>query len=168
MKTTGLNPKQFREDIIRPVLKSLESIGIPNTRNAEDLLVMIAAHESHLGHYVRQVKGPALGVYQIEPDTAKDVIKNYLGFRPKRHFKVRSFRANNLSLEENLKANLFYQTAMARIILWRVPAALPMRSMFKFRSEYLRALAVYAKNHWNTHLGAAEFGDYFNAYLGVH
>jgi hypothetical protein len=65
-----MNPKQLRELVIRPVLEYLHP-DIPYSHEAEDLLMMIAAHESHLGEYVKQVQGPALGIYQMEPDTLK-------------------------------------------------------------------------------------------------
>lgn len=36
-----------------------------------ELLCMIAAHESMLGKYRKQIKGPALSLFQIEPRTHK-------------------------------------------------------------------------------------------------
>ena len=54
-----------------------EAIDI-DPEDAAELLYMTALHESHGGKYDKQVGGPALGWWQVEPATAKDNIKNGL------------------------------------------------------------------------------------------
>jgi hypothetical protein len=41
--------------------------------NAIQLLMGTAAQESHLGTYLKQINGPALGVFQMEPNTEIDI-----------------------------------------------------------------------------------------------
>ena len=48
-------------------------------------------------------------------------------------------------------------TAMARIHYYRVPEKLPPK-------EDIKAMAVYAKRHYNTELGKATWEDYAEAY----
>lgn len=66
----SFDSKQFRELIVRPALEELNMWS----RNAEELLMLTAAQESHLGTYLRQVGqeggySVARGVFQMEPET---------------------------------------------------------------------------------------------------
>ena len=59
-----LNKQQFRELIGKTLVRyELESPAAVN------LLLGTAAQESAFGTYLRQVKGPALGIFQMEPAT---------------------------------------------------------------------------------------------------
>lgn len=49
-------------------------------------------------------------------------------------------------------------SAIGRVFLLRVPRPLP-------DSDDIDELAKYAKDHWNTHLGAAQWQDYRDAWL---
>ena len=71
-----MNPKHFSELIIVPTLNHL---GMYSER-AADLLLGTALVESKLTA-LKQTRGPALGVYQIEPLTHAD-IRNYLRRKP--------------------------------------------------------------------------------------
>ena len=75
----SFDARQFRECIIRPTLRALEP-EIPHSLVAEELLMLTAAHESHLGTYLKQKGGPALGIYQMEPATYRDLHENFLRF----------------------------------------------------------------------------------------
>ena len=61
----------------------LKASGLPCDKSAIELLTMIAAHESGGFYYVRQVNGPALGLFQMEP-VGFDEVKRYLRLRPER------------------------------------------------------------------------------------
>lgn len=60
-----INYNQFKEHVVVPVLKYLEP-EIPYSESAVNLLLMTAAHESRGGTYLKQINGPALGVYQMD------------------------------------------------------------------------------------------------------
>lgn len=163
-----MNAKHFRQLVVRPVLKKVAELTknrVPLSGEAEDILVMIPAHESNLGEFLAQIGGgPALGVFQIEPETARWVLEDYL-VRPKNRALLDAtclFFCPGLTLEENLASNLPFQVALARMILWTKPEKLPK---FAESREYLDALAQYAKTHWNTEGGAAKPEDYLRAYL---
>ena len=72
-----MDVKQFKDLIVEPVLHAMGMYS----ESAVNLLLMTVAHESRMGHYIAQVGGPALGVYQIEPTTARDVVMRYLSTR---------------------------------------------------------------------------------------
>lgn len=143
-----INPHQLR-DLITRTLKE-----IPNgySEDAVELLMMIAAHESKLGTYLRQVNGPALGIFQIEPATHDDVWENgdscvcnasSIGY--------------DLECASMLEYDLRYQIFMARQRLFMKPEGLP---------EHKDALwmAGYCKKHWNTVHGSASVFDYYDSY----
>ena len=69
---------QFREDILTPTLEALQ-IREPEMN---ELLVFTCAVESAGGTYVKQIKGPALGIYQLEPNTFSDLWHNYILRKP--------------------------------------------------------------------------------------
>lgn len=134
----SIAPDQLREYIVRPSLKAIDL----HSKAAEELIMLTAATETMCGAYIHQVKGPALGIYQMEPATYKDIWRNYLSYN-------HSLADNIAGLgkgAECLAGNLYYATAMARVHYLRVPSALP-----HYLDEY--GLAKYWKDHYNTHLG---------------
>lgn len=158
------NPNQFRSLVIRPVLECLGPV-IPYSQEAEDLLFMTAAHESALGTYLKQVSGPALGIYQMEPDTHNDIWDNYLEYREDLRPLVLRLLGRFGSVD-TLVFNLAYATAMARIHYYRIKEPLPKKDDYPNNSEeYLKALSQYAKKYYNTEKGKATPEDYYNAYI---
>lgn len=147
-----INVKQLEELIIVPTLQYLDP-EIPFSDAAVELLKMTAAHESHLGSYIAQVNGPALGIYQMEPATEVDIFRNFLDFKPSLLTKV----VNHTGLGEELIWNLQYATIMARVHYYRDKYPLP-------DAMDIEGLAQYAKRVYNTVEGKAEWRDYYNAY----
>lgn len=160
----AFNARQFRGLVVRPTLQYLTP-DIPYSEEAEDLLVMTAAHESHLGTYLKQLNGPALGVYQMEPATLEDIWNNYLEYRQDIKSKLYLLCGDvYYGGPEELVTNLQFATAMARVHYYRVPEALPRSTDFETRSDYVRALAKYAKKYYNTEKGKATVEDYYRAF----
>ena len=154
-----MNAKQLRELVIRPTLQYLDP-HIPYSETAVELLMMTAAHESNLGEYLAQVKGPALGIYQMEPDTEGDIVRNFLTYRDNL---LDSMEAFFTGMEDELVWNLKYATAMARVQYFRDPVALPEGPLSE--ESTIRDLAHYAKRVYNTEAGKAHADDYYNAYM---
>lgn len=164
-----INYNQFREFVVVPTLKYLDPV-ISYSEEAVDLLMMTAAHESKGGTYLKQINGPALGVYQMEPTTHYDIYKNYLRFNPKIKSLLEDFTINAgilLQEGEDMVFNLAYATAMARVHYYRVPEALPKKDVRDWDIEgmYLYRLAEYAKKYYNTYLGKAEPEDYYKDFI---
>ena len=73
----AINTKHLRLYIIRPTLQKINLWS----EAAENLLLGTAAQESLLGTYLKQNgNGPALGIYQMEPNTHKDIWIHYLNY----------------------------------------------------------------------------------------
>ena len=143
----SINKDQLREKI-KAVLTYLDP-EIPYSETAVELLMLTCAQETHLGKYLKQVKGPARGIFQIEPNTEKDMWKTLA--EKKSHAVIR----HKISLLEfpgeakgftNMEMNLAYQIAMARYYYYRIPMQLP--------DSTIQALATYWKKYYNTYLGA--------------
>jgi len=145
----SFNSDQFR-DLIKTTLAELAYV-IPVTDNAVELLMLTAAQESHLGTYIMQLKGPARGVFQMEPRTEKDIWENFLQYKPDLRALVGALRLRHPGHDDlDLLANLPYQIAMARILYYRVKEPLPDDP------SDITSLARYWKQHYNTPLGAGE------------
>lgn len=69
----GLDPAQVRDWVVRPALKAL---GLPGGPVAEKLVFATGLQESDGFRYIHQLgKGPALGLFQIEPATLMDTLR---------------------------------------------------------------------------------------------
>ena len=140
----GIDPSHFMQYIIRP---SLIKINLYSD-DAAILLLGTAVHETSLGRFLHQLAGPALGVYQIEPDTHVDIWENYIEFRAKMRkdiLKIYPDVAGNVD-NNKLIYDLQYATIIARLVYRRVPEKLPNR-------HDVIAQAEYWKIHYNTLLG---------------
>lgn len=155
-----MNPRQFSKFIIYPVLQSL-GMGGPA---AEHLVLGTALAESNLNE-IDQITGPdddrlgpALGVYQIEPETHWDLYRNFLDLDtgpPERDFKRQAIKGALLRMlapspppEMQLVTNLWYATAICRLIYYRRPEPLP--------PDEPESLAAYHKKFFNSSLGKTE------------
>lgn len=137
-----INARQLREEIIKP---TLSLIGL-YSEAAENLLFGTAAHESHAGTFVKQVGGPALGLYQMEPRTYDDIWNNYLIGRSLREQVLSACMYEMKPPAQHLLWNMRLSTIMCRIHYLRSPGALP-------QATDLEGLANYWKKFYNTHLG---------------
>lgn len=162
-----MHPEQFRDYLVEPVLRGLEMYSDA----AAELMMMTAAHESHLGYYLAQAGGgPACGAFQIEPATARDILGRYLITRPDIAERVRPpLGVDDLSalaqpdrvaeLRIYLICDLHFQASIARIKYWMSPDPLPA-------ADDVVGLAEYYKKHYNTVEGAADVSmvieDYTN------
>ena len=145
----SIRAKDLRECVIRPVLQALEL----HSAEAEDLLMMTAAQESKLGFHLVQINGPALGIYQIEPATHRDILR-YLSRRTDLAHKVGSFAVKGS--DDELTWNLAYATAIARIKYYMVPTPIP---------STVEGQAAYYKKYYNTPLGKATALEAMENYL---
>lgn len=158
-----MNQNQLREFVVQPVLQKLDRV-VPYSETAVELLMMTQAHETQGGRYIKQVQGPACGIYQIEPATHEDIWKNFLKYKGQRVMEwVRDWITAAGTEEQELCGNLLYQTAIARMIYYRDPEPLPSEDLRTV--EGVLQLARYAKRVWNTSAGKASVQDYKDAYI---
>jgi len=75
---TGQNPQEIIGIVYKVNMKLLGHAR----REEIELMAGTIATESHFYQRVQLNRGPARGVFQIEPDTAKDIYENYLRYKP--------------------------------------------------------------------------------------
>jgi len=144
----ALHPGRLR-DIIRLSTRSMHQWS----PEAEELLLMLAAHESGLGRHLHQIGGPALGLYGMEPATEADIWASYIAYRPGIAAKIADLCGLCGPSHEQLQYNPIYATVMARLKLRQCPGALPL-------AHDIDAMAIYAKRYYNTPLGRATAEKY--------
>lgn len=139
--------KHFRECIVRPALDQLKLYSVA----AEELLVITCGQESVGGTYFMQndargfPRGPAMGIYQMEPATYLDLWQNFLAYHPGWLDRLHAGELPHADVGR-LVYDLKYATMIARLNYYRVKEALPQDLEGQFR---------YYKKYWNTELGAA-------------
>lgn len=149
-----MDSKQLLHEVIEPTLKFLD-MDSPAARN---LILGTIAQESHMGKYLVQLGGgPALGVAQMEPATHDDIWDNYLKYRQPIVYKLDQLLCLGRSKHEQLKWNLAYAVAMARVHYRRVAAPLP-------DADDIEQLAHYWKDHYNTYAGKGTVEEFVHNY----
>ncbi len=139
------NCSQFRKLIIEPVLSKLQLYSTA----AEEILVFTCAAESLGGHYLMQVKGPAVGIFQMEPATYTDIWINYIRNRNKLSTLLAiNFQCTRIPEVERMIWDLNFATVMARIHYLRVKENLP-------DATDVDGLYEYYKKYYNTVKGKA-------------
>lgn len=142
---------------LRALIKTtLTPLGLYSA-NAEELLVATCAQESLLGTYRRQVNGPALGIFQMEPEDFNDIWTNYLVYRPQLEAQLSALASTSPPRPIELVTNDPFAVAMARIHYLRAPEALP-------DAGDLNAMWQLYKLRWNTPLGAATQQQFYANY----
>lgn len=131
-----MNAQQLKELVIEPVL---QDIGL-YSEVAVNLLLGTAAQESRMGYYIKQVKGPACGIYQIEPETANWLLNKYGD-------KSEHYLNEVHTVEEQLVFDLAIQTVICRLKYYSIKEPLPDDPNDVWK------LANYWKKYYNTHLG---------------
>jgi hypothetical protein len=152
-----MNNEHFRIHIVRPTIKLMDGyIKGMWSEAAENLLVGTAIMESDLA-YLKQKNGPALGVYQIEPFTHKDITERYI--------EESKFRDEFNNMFDNMVGwpypdefdinqlifDLRYATMIARIKYWMSVEPLPS-------ANDIHALGHYWNKNYNANpdVGTAE------------
>ncbi|MBQ9536719.1 MAG: hypothetical protein IJU79_02910 [Desulfovibrionaceae bacterium] len=121
--------------------------------NCCNLLLEICAAESDFGYYVRQVRGPAQSVWQIEPATARDLHTRLPKKNLQLYTKIVALRDPLLDEEENVVTNLNYGAALCLGVLYL--KGLPFASL-----NSLEARAQAWKKYYNTYLGKGTLEGY--------
>ena len=153
-----IDPKQFRLLIVLP---ALEKIGLWS-EEAENLVMGTAAQESRLTYIKQLGKGPALGLFQMEPATHDDIWQNYLRYNLAWAANVRALAVTRndrgFPTAGEMVWNMQYAAAMCRIHYRRQPGKLPTT---------VKGMAEYYKAFYNTPLGAATVQEFITNYALV-
>ena len=145
----GMSIKDFRR-ITEGVLKYLEvpQLEIPAWT---DLLVFTAQAESDFGRCTKQRGGPAVGILQVEPATAKEIWRVWMPRNPEYAKKTKSLMVSgNIPGIHQMEYNMAYSIAMGKALYtWRGVKNPRMKL------KTVGNLWVYYKTEWNTYKGAS-------------
>lgn len=136
----GINITDFRDLIIVPTLDELAKAEPRiNSDAAVALLLGTALCESELTFLRQRVSGgfgPAISLFQIEPDTHKDV-KRYLNER-RPDLAKRVFGLSTILDPDGfeLASNMPYSVAIARVKYWTIRAKLPDANDIEGMADY--------------------------------
>lgn len=151
-----MNAQQLLDCIITPTLKYMG--GNYCTDNARMLLLATAAVESKCGYYIKQIGGPALGIWQMEPDTRDDILANCDALRNMCFLKAINRLAVSAPNGDDLTTCALYACSMARLKYAMDSKPLP---------DHTDILAMYGyyKRIYNTPAGASTYAKFEAAYM---
>lgn len=125
-----MNAQQLHDCIIKPTLEYMG--GNYNSVEARFLLLCTAAIESDCGQFIKQVGGPALGIWQNEPDTHNDTwahcdaLRDYCFGRKIANLGLcKNSEDESSDYKQDLISSPMYACAMARLKYSMTPKALP-------------------------------------------
>jgi hypothetical protein len=149
-----INIDHLRNLIVEPVLKEYDYYSAA----AMNLVLGTAAQETLCGYYLKQTKGPGLGIYSMEPRTHDDVWTIVILDRPFLKHKIeQEFYKFEEMQSANLVGNLWYATLMCRLQYIRFKEPLPDHSD-------IEGLAEYWKKYYNTVKGKGTVEDFVRNY----
>jgi hypothetical protein len=128
--------REFARNLSIPALASQDAIN---------LVYRTGMHES-MYMYLKQVNGPALGFFQIEPATLRDLV-DWLFYNNHKFEAEVKYLCGERWLEEpemEMQTNIKFMIIMCRLYYWRKPGKIP---------STIIGQAEYWKKHYNTHLG---------------
>jgi len=142
----GIDPNQLLEYAIVPALKAL---GL-DSEAARALVLGTAIVESDLRYLHQLGGGPALGLWQCEPATFRDIYDNYVRYKPALQAALDSLSITpRFPSADELTFNLRYAAAICRVHYYRNKAPMPGKGDFQ-------AMAMFHKVAYNSMLGATD------------
>jgi len=140
------------KDLIERVLKDIDLYS----PDAVNLILGTAAQESGMGKYIRQLgTGPALGIFQMEPNTFKDIYQNFIHYKELLQTKIEDTCNVWSWVPETLEYNLAFAICLTRVHYLRVNETLP---------NTIEGYAYYWKKYYNTYLGAGTEQEFIRNY----
>ena len=170
-----MNPQQLHDYIIKPTLEYMG--GNYYSKGSAFLLLCTAAIESNCGEYIKQINGPAIGIWQMEPATYADIqlesdaLIGNSDFDIEFQERINSLETGFFSAEvtawnTSLIQSPMYACAMARLKYSMDPHPLP---------EYTGDISIdmpsfyeYYKRVYNTELGASTYQKWCNSIAANH
>jgi len=144
------------EKSIKKIIKLALQYFDLDSEDARSLIYKTGKAESGYKTLQQYGGGPALGFFQMEPSTCRDIWDNYVMYRPKYRDKLYSLGFDDGTLEFCLLSNIGLQAAFCRLHYRRVPSALP-------KSDNLKDQAKYWKKYYNSELGKGTIKHFMEA-----
>ena len=153
LKVKKMDAQQLHDHIIKPTLQYMG--GNYDSKDARFLLLCTAAIESKCGYYIKQVNGPALGIWQMESKTAEDIWQNCDAICSG-NSRVEKLGGSFEFDDNTLIQYPMYACAMARLKYSMDKAPLPDR-------HDIKAVYDYYKRIYNTPAGASTYEKFCSA-----
>lgn len=123
--------------------------------DAVNLVLGTIAKESLYGRYRRQVRGPALGIAQMEPATFEDIVDNFFRYHPDIEGRVMEVAGVDELNPEDLVENDVLSACMCRMQYYRFPDRIP---------SDVRGYALLWKKRYNTWMGKGTPEEFIECY----
>lgn len=146
-----INQNQLR-NLIKETLLETDAYS----HSAVNLLMGTAAQESKLGTYLKQIRGPALGIMQMEPSTFQDV-SNRIS-RDRQLDLLEAIGMDAMPRPSDMVYNLKLAIMMARYKYLLIPKPLPL-------PDDIPGMAKYWKKYYNTPLGRGTEEEFMRNYI---
>jgi len=129
----AIDTNQLRIEVIKPVLMTINLY----TPNAEELIIGTAAQESNMGTYIRQLSGPANGIYQCEQKTYDSIWNKYISNSRAMQLKVLPLIGITTKPPFiRLISDLNLATIICRLHYWDIKVTLPDKDNVIAMGEY--------------------------------
>lgn len=139
----SINQIQLLDYIIRP---ATDKAGF-HSASSDILLLGTCEMESSSGKYLKQINGPAIGIFQMEPFTHDSLINHELSKITRDKIFYASYLSTRMMMRaDTMSWNFYYATLMARAKYLTKREPLPKHNDYKGMAEYY-------KLHYNTPLG---------------
>ena len=151
-----MEAQQLHDYIIKPTLEYMGKNY--NSEEARFLLLCTAAIESDCGHFIKQVNGPALGIWQMEPVTHTDIWENCDALSLGGDF--HEIVSNLAPLYCNPKSGELIDSPKYACAMARLKYSMDRHALPKYNGGTPLDLDMfyrYYKRVYNTHLGASTF-----------
>tara|TARA_R100000700_G_C3131539_1_gene116575 strand:+ start:198 stop:644 length:447 start_codon:yes stop_codon:yes gene_type:complete len=145
----------MKESIERIIKETLDHMNL-YSEDALEMIYRTGKAESGYRTLQQYGGGPALGFFQMEPATYRDIWENYVMYREKYRNKLYSLGFDDSKMDYCLMSNIGIQVAMCRLHYRRVPSALP-------KAGDLEGQAKYWKKYYNSHLGKGTIEHFMEA-----
>ena len=124
----------MKKEIREVIVWTLNRLGM-YSEDAEELIYRTGNAETGYRH-LRQVKGPAIGFFQVEPDTIKDIWDNYAMYRPEVQAKLWGLGFDETNMDMSVLGSIALQVAFCRLTYWRYPKPIPPRTLMEGQAKY--------------------------------
>tara|TARA_R100000664_G_scaffold10884_1_gene17855 strand:+ start:1913 stop:2371 length:459 start_codon:yes stop_codon:yes gene_type:complete len=114
--------------------------------DASALIYRTGMAETKYNHLKQMGDGPALGFFQCEPNTMKDIMENYVSYRDGLKQKIYYLGYNDDNPEMSLMSNVALQVAFCRIKYRRDRLPIPNKDKIEEQAKYWKRV-------YNTRLG---------------
>ena len=130
------------------------------SKDALHMIMRTGIAETGFRKLIQMGGGPALGFFQVEPNTIMDTIDNYVKYRPKIENSLIELGYVNNDVAHRVMSNIALQVAFCRLKYRRDKNALP-------KAGDLKSQAKYWKRVYNSHLGKGTIKHFMEANDGA-